>query len=304
MGPCQDRANPEGESDLDMAGRTAVVTGGGSGIGRSIALALASRGCNVGVADIEGAAAERVAAEAEGAGVTAAAYEVDVTGEAEVDALAERSFGDFGSVEILVNNAGVIPKPGPLLESSATEYDWVFAVNVRGMLNGVRSFGGRFASSEGPCWILNTGSEHCLGVPHLYSGLYTATKHAVLGLSAVLRGELPGHVGVSVLCPGLVDTGIWRSSERRPERFGGAAEADPASAAVTQLGMAPDEVAARAVEGIRDESFYIVSHSHVVEIAQRRWEEIAAAFEAQAPRRAGDEEYSVERIMARLTEGS
>ncbi|MDE2848980.1 MAG: SDR family NAD(P)-dependent oxidoreductase [Acidobacteriota bacterium] len=288
---------------MDIAGKTAVVTGGGSGIGRSIALALASGGCNVGVADIEMDAAEGVAAEVEAAGVRGAAYEVDVAGEADVEALAERSFGDFGSVEILVNNAGVLSRPGPLLETSASDYDWVFAVNVRGMLNGIRSFGRRFAASEGPCWIVNTGSEHCLGVPHLYSGLYTASKHAALGLSAVLRGELPGHVGVSVLCPGLVDTGLWRSSERRQERFGGAAGADPASAAVTRLGMAPDEVAARVVEGIRDETFYIVSHSHVIEFAQRRWEEIAAAFEAQAPRRPGDEEYSVENVMARLTGG-
>lgn len=288
---------------MDIEGKTAVVTGGGSGIGRSISLALASSGCNVGVADIEGAAAERVAAEVEAAGVAAAGYEVDVTGEADVEALAERSRGDFGSVEILVNNAGVLSSPGPMLETSASDYDWVFAVNVRGMLNGIRSFGRLFAESPDPCWIVNTGSEHCLGVPHLYSGLYTASKHAVLGLSAVLRGELPGHVGVSVLCPGLVDTGIWRSSERRPERFGGAAEADAGSAAVTKLGMSPDEVAARVVEGIRDEAFYIVSHSHVVEIARRRWEEIAVAFEARAPRRPGDEEYSVEHIMSRLTDG-
>ncbi len=283
---------------MDVAGKTAVVTGGGSGIGRAIARALAAAGCNVGVADVEREAAERAAVELEREGVVARAYEVDVTSDAGVEALAERSFQDFGSVEILVNNAGVSSKPGPLLESAASDFDWVFGVNVRGMLSGIRAFGGRFARSGNPSWIVNTGSEHCLGVPHLYSGLYTASKHAVLGLSAVLRGELPDHVGVSVLCPGLVDTGIWRSSERRPERFGGAAEANPAAAAVMKLGMPPAEVATRVVDAIRDETFYIVSHSHVVEIARGRWEEVAAAFEAQAPRRDGDEQYSMERIMA------
>ena len=283
---------------MDVAGKTAVVTGGGSGIGRAIARALAAAGCNVGVADVEREAAERAAVELEREGVVARAYEVDVTSDAGVEALAERSFRDFGSVEILVNNAGVSSKPGPLLESAASDFDWVFGVNVRGMLSGIRAFGGRFARSGNPSWIVNTGSEHCLGVPHLYSGLYTASKHAVLGLSAVLRGELPDHVGVSVLCPGLVDTGIWRSSERRPERFGGAAEANPAAAAVMKLGMPPAEVATRVVDAIRDETFYIVSHSHVVEIARGRWEELAAAFEAQAPRRDGDEQYSMERIMA------
>ncbi len=283
---------------MDVAGKTAVVTGGGSGIGRAIARALAAGGCNVGVADVEREAAERAAAEIEIEGVVARAYGVDVTSDAGVEALAERSFQDFGSVEILVNNAGVSSKPGPLLESAASDFDWVFGVNVRGMLSGIRAFGGRFARSGNASWIVNTGSEHCLGVPHLHSGLYTASKHAVLGLSAVLRGELPDHVGVSVLCPGLVDTGIWRSSERRPERFGGAAEANPAAAAVMKLGMPPAEVATRVVDAIRDEAFYIVSHSHVVEIARRRWEEVAAAFEAQAPRRDGDEQYSMERIMA------
>lgn len=280
-----------------------MVTGGASGIGRAIAHALAAGGCNVGVADIELEAAERAAAELGRAGVASLAYEVDVTDDAEVEALAERSFRDFGSVEILINNAGVGARPGPLLESAVADFDWVFGVNVRGVLNGIRAFGAKFARSRTPCWIVNTGSEHCLGVPHLYSGIYTASKHAVLGLSAVLRGELPVHVGVSVLCPGLVDTAIWRSSERRPERFGGAAEADPAAAAVMNLGMPPAEVAARVVEGIRDESFYIVSHPHAVEIARRRWEEIDAAFEARAPRREGDEEYSMERIMARLAGG-
>ena len=277
-----------------------MVTGGGSGIGRAIAHALASGGCNVGVADIEREAAERAAAELEGPGVSTAAYQVDVTDDDDVAALAERSFDDFGSVEILINNAGVGGKPGPLMASAASEFDWVFSVNVRGVLSGIRAFGGRFARSERPCWIVNTGSEHCLGVPHLYSGLYTASKHAVLGLSAVLRGELPAHVGVSVLCPGLVDTGIWRSSERRPERFGGAAKADPAAASWMKLGMSPAEVASRVVDGIRDENFYILSHPHVVEIARRRWEEVDAAFQAQAPRREGDEAYSMERIMASL----
>lgn len=283
---------------MDVAGKTAVVTGGGSGIGRAIARALAAGGCNVGVADVEREAAERATVEIESEGVVARAYEVDVTSDAGVEALAERSFRDFGSVEILVNNAGVSSKPGPLLDSAASDFDWVFGVNVRGMLSGIRAFGGRFARSGNASWIVNTGSEHCLGVPHLHAGLYTASKHAVLGLSAVLRGELPDHVGVSVLCPGLVDTGIWRSSERRPERFGGAAEANPAAAAVMKLGMPPAEVATRVVDAIRDETFYIVSHSHVVEIARRRWEEVAAAFEARAPRRDGDEQYSMERIMA------
>ena len=290
---------------MEIAGRSAVVTGGGNGIGRAIALALAGEGANVAVADLEQDAAERVAAEVEGQGVKALAVRVDVSREADVRRLADESWKAFGSVELLFNNAGVIPQTKPLFAFEEADVRWVFDVNVGGTLHGIRVFGPRFVESNAPAWIVNTGSEHSLGVPHLAAGLYTASKHAVLGLSDVLRRELPEHVGVSVLCPGFVTSTLWRSSERRPESAGGAQEADAGFAGKMQEhGMPAEEIGERVVRGVRDERFLIVSHPHAVEFARARWEEVSSAFAEQAPRYEGDDAYDVNQVIAKMLGGA
>ncbi len=286
---------------MNLNGKSAVVTGGGNGIGRAICLALAGEGVNVAVADIEADAARGVAGEAAGLGVQAIGVATDVTDEASVAALADAAWEAFGSVEILINNAGVAQNSMPLAQTSAQDLDWIFAVNVGGAMNGVRVFTPRFLASGGSCHIVNTASEHALGVPHLGGGLYTASKHALLGLSDVLRRELPDHIKVSVHCPGIVESTLWRASERRQETFGGASPApETAGAFMSQVGMPAEEVAAAAVEGIRQDRFFIVTHPHAVKFAEARWEEIGRAFAEQAPRREGDERYDLEPIMQRM----
>ncbi len=286
---------------MELAGTSAVVTGAGNGIGRAIALALAAEGVNVAVADIEEDAAARVASEAAEHGVGSLAMRVDVVEEDHLRQLADRAWERFGSVELLFNNAGVIHPMKPLVETSASELDWCFGVNVGGVMNGIRVFGPRFVASERACWIVNTGSEHSLGVPHLQAGLYTATKHAVLGLSDVLRRELPEGVGVSVLCPGIVESTLWRATERRHEAYGGAEPGNELGAAAMALGLPAEDIAARALRGVRDEEFFIVTHPHVVEIAEERWRGAEAAFAAQAPRYDGDEQYAADNVLARLS---
>ena len=285
---------------MDLADKSAVVTGGGNGIGRAICLALAGRGVNVGVADLEPEAAETVAAEVASLGVNALAITVDVSSDADMQRCAAAARDAFGSVEILVNNAGVLHGMKPLWQTTGDEFHWCFGVNVGGMLNGIRAFVPRFIESGRPAWVVNTGSEHSLGVPHFFGGLYTATKHAVLGLSDVLARELPEHVGVSVLCPGIVESTLWKSSERRQDAFGGAEAANEAGAAVMSSGMSADDVARRVVEGIEKERFYIVTHPHVVDYVRARWEAVESAFAEQAPRYEGDEAYDVNVIMQRL----
>lgn len=288
---------------MELTDKSAVITGGGNGIGKAIALALAQQGVHVAIADLEEAAASQVASEAEKLGVRALAVQVDVADEAQVNRLADRAWEHFGSVELLFNNAGVIHPLKPLVETTKAEFDWCFAVNVAGVMNGIRVFAPRFVSSGRPCWIVNTGSEHSFGVPHLMAGLYTATKHAVLGLSDVLRRELPDHVGVSVLCPGIVESTLWRATERRQDVFGGAEPANEAGAAAMALGIPAEDIAERVVRGVRDGAFYIVTHPHVVEIAQERWRGAEEAFREQAPRYAGDDQYAVDNIIARLSGG-
>ena len=285
---------------MEVEGKSAVVTGGGNGIGRALCLALAAKGANVAVADIELDAAEAVAAEVASSGVRSFARQVDVAVAEEVQALADAAWATLGGVEILVNNAGVMHATKPLWETTADDFDWCFAVNVRGVLNGIRAFVPRFVASDQPAWILNTGSEHSLGVPHLFGGLYTATKHALLGLSDVLRRELPGHVGVSLLCPGLVESTLWRAPERRQAAFGGAEAANEAGAAAIKLGMPAEEVARNAITAIEAGSFLAISHAHVIDYAEERWAEIRDACAAQAPRSPGDDQYKLDVVIQKL----
>jgi NAD(P)-dependent dehydrogenase (short-subunit alcohol dehydrogenase family) len=288
---------------VDIKNRSAVVTGGGNGIGRAIAHALAARGANVAVADIEEDAAKRVANEVSELGVKSLAMAVDVMDEDRLRELADAAWDAFGSVELLFNNAGVMHPTNKLIKSTAEDFAWCFGVNVGGVLNGIRVFGPRFVASESPAWIVNTGSENSFGVPHLYGGVYTASKHAVLGLSDVLRRELPAHVGVSILCPGMVDSTIWRAGARRPEDFGGAIEvAEGGGAMLEEYGMPAAEVADAVMGGVEQENFYIVMHPPVVELARERWEDVAQAFAEQAPRHDGDEIYDTKIAMRKIAE--
>lgn len=286
---------------MNVQGGVAVVTGAGNGIGRAIAFELGRRGARVVVADVEPEAAVSVTEELHDLGIDASAHPLDVTDAAAVEQLAEVITSSVGPVRILVNNAGV-SATGAVLDADAALFDWAFAVNVGGVHNGCRSFGRRMAEAGAPAWIVNVGSEHSLGVPHVGSGLYTATKHAVLGLSDVLRRELPEHVGVSVLCPGLTQSSFWRGAERRPERFGGPGDASRGAERVMAQGMPAEEVALRVAEGIEAERFLILTHSHVVDFAEERWETIREACAEQVPPQPGDERYMVATVLGRLRE--
>jgi len=284
---------------MEINGIGAAVTGGGNGIGRAIALVLGRAGAKVAIGDLELDAAEAVASEVRALGSEAIAFALDVTDQANMNDFADAAWQAFGSVQMLVNNAGVMSPVSPLAHSSLNDYSWVFSVNVGGVLKGVRAFVPRLVEAGEPAHILNTGSEHALGVPHIGAGLYTASKHAVMALSDVLRAEMPAQVGVSVLCPGLVGSTLWRASERRPEALGGPSESsEMAGAFMNHMGMCADEVAEKAIAGVRRGDFLIVTHPHAVEPAAKRWHEIESAFEAQAPRFDGDEKYDLSDFMA------
>jgi len=285
---------------MELAGTSAVITGGGNGIGRAIALALADHGVNVGIADLDGAAAQAVADEVAAKGVKSFGMAVNVMNEGEVIALADKAWDSFGSVNLLFNNAGVGQPTKPLLKTTQADLDWVMGVNFGGVMNGVRVFGPRFVKSGQPCRIVNTGSEHSLGFAHAYAGIYTASKHAVLGLSEILRAELPDHVGVSVICPGLTETSLWRSSERRPEEFGGSVPVPEGGDAVMKHGLSSEQVADKVIAGLQGDEFYIITHAHIVDYAAVRAHEVAEAAARIAPRYDGDEALRVENVLQTL----
>jgi NAD(P)-dependent dehydrogenase (short-subunit alcohol dehydrogenase family) len=278
-----------------LAGQVAVVTGAGSGIGRGIVAALAAAGTHVMIADIDVAAARETAAQLAGAGVEAVAAECDVTDREAVEALADKAWAHFGHVDIAVNNAGVFPPVRSAINIDERDARWVLEVNLMGAWYGCSAFGRRFTEQGTPAHILNTGSENSLGVAHAGAAFYTASKHALLGLSDVLRQELPDFIDVSILCPGMVATSLASSARHRPERFGGPGpQAHSAS-----MGLDPADIGRAAVAGIRRGDFYIVTHAPVREIIAERAAEILAAFDAQAPRYLGDEAIDTRALMAR-----
>jgi NAD(P)-dependent dehydrogenase (short-subunit alcohol dehydrogenase family) len=288
---------------MELNNKVAVITGAGNGIGKALCVALAEAGAKVVVADIELEAADAVRAELEAQGAHAIALQLDVSDETSVVAMRDAAVKAFGAVDILVNNAGVMHATKPLFATTTADLEWVFSVNVGGVMNGLRSFVPLFIEQGTPAWILNTASEHSLGVPHLGGGLYTASKHAVLGLSDVLRRELPEHIGVSVLCPGITGTTLWKASERRQDRYGGAeAGSELAGEAMQHIGMPVKDVAEATIRGLEAEDFFIVTHPHAVEFGKSRWDEIESAFAAQAPRFEGDEKYDLNVVLKRISD--
>ncbi len=283
---------------MELRGTTAVVTGGGNGIGRALCSALAAEGVNIVVADIDANAARSVSEELRTRAIETIDIKVDVSCVESVHRMAELASATFGGVELLFNNAGVIPPASALIETSVADAEWIFNVNVLGTLNCIREFAPRFQDADREARIINTASEHALGVPHVASGVYTASKHAILGLSDVLRFELPRHVRVSVLCPGIVATSLWRATERRQSQYGGPLASNPMAEELMQgLGMPVEEVATRAIAGVKRGDFYIVTHPHSVEYAEERWHEIQQSFRTYAPRYSGDERFNLKALF-------
>lgn len=270
-----------------LDGRTAVVIGGGSGIGRGISLGLAAAGARVVVADIEPDTAGAVAAEIAALGGTAVARRVDGTSTESLAELAEFAVAQYGAVHVLSNNVGVITDRS---FADATEADWAWFLefNVMAIVRGVQVFLPHLRAHGDEAHIVNTSSMAGLlaldpaFTGGVHTGLYTTTKHALIGYSAMLRAELaPERIGVSVLCPGLVAGNLSATAARnRPERFGGptvvAPRATPSSA------MPNEAIGPRVVAGITANRLHLFTHDdeHIATMLQARHDALMADFRA------------------------
>ena len=203
----------------DLNGKVAVVTGGASGIGRAVALALAAESMKVVVADIEQPPLDETVAEIEAAGGVALGVVCDVSDWESVDGMRARCDEEFGPADVLMNNAGVAGG-GSISAVDLKAWEWTLAVNLWGVIYGVKAFVGAMIE-RGEGHIVNTASI----AGHLTStgmGAYNTSKHAVVGFSETLQQEmLEGNTGVGVtcLCPGFVATNIINSERNRQERF-------------------------------------------------------------------------------------
>ena len=258
-----------------LEGKVAVVTGGASGIGRGIALALAKEGALLVIADIEETPAQAVAEEIRADGGRAIAVKTDVADRDSLRALAVKAYEAFGAVHVLCNNAGVFVG-GQVMETPPEEWAWMWAVNVMGVVEGVRAFLPRMRAQGTEGHIVNTSSISGL-YPTPNQGAYCASKYAVVAISERLRVELaPDGIGVSVLCPSGVRTRITESRRNRHREFGGPVETAPLVSGSNPTAIEPAEAAALVVRGIRDNRLYI--HTHL-EWKQRFRERFDAIFD-------------------------
>jgi len=262
-----------------LAGKRALVTGGGSGIGAAMARAFAREGAKVVLADLDRHGMDRVAGEIAARGGDALGVRTDVTSLESVEELAERTVERHGAVHIVCNNAGV-GVFAPLADASHKDWQWVMNVNVWGVVHGIEVFLPRLIAQGQGGHIVNTASMAGLaGMPGL--GVYCASKFAVVGLTESLHRELSGSgIGASVLCPMIVNTQINASERNRPQelRNEGAGESSPAEGqfTVSRVIEAP-EVAERVVQGIRDKALYILTHVESRDILRRRAERLDKA---------------------------
>lgn len=252
---------------MELDGRTAVVIGGGGGVGRGVVLGLADAGMRVVVADIELASAEQVVAEVVARGGTALAARVDATDVGSLDALARAAVDAYGEVHVLANLVGVITNRR-LDEATEADWAWFFEFNVMAHVRANNVFLPYLRAHGGPAHIMNTSSMAgllALGpalVGGFNNGLYTTTKHAMIGYCEMLRMELaPEGIGVSVLCPGLVAGNLTATSARnRPERFGGPTPNPREGAPANPSAMPNDAVGPIVARAIAANRAYVFTH--------------------------------------------
>ena len=259
-----------------LAGKVAVITGGGSGIGQGIVGACVEAGMRVAVADIDLDGAERVASAARESGVDAVAVQVDVSDRTAMDALAERAYEEFGEVNLLCCNAGVIVETS-IVDSTDADWEWLFRVNVLGAVHGAQAFVPRMRDQEGEAHIVNTSSMAGITVPPVNVSTYAATKHAVVALTDRLRHELADDgIGVSVLCPGGVASRLFEGHRHVPEDL--ADKVTPALRTEGRGRMSPALVGKRVLDAVQAGRFWIITHPRERERVDERYAEILADF--------------------------
>jgi NAD(P)-dependent dehydrogenase (short-subunit alcohol dehydrogenase family) len=267
----------------NIENKVAVVTGAASGIGLGIAKALVAHGVNVAMLDVEENALVAAHESLDTANVDVQRYVTDVASRDAMGSTAAAVQAHFGKVHILCNNAGVAAG-GAVDECSYDDWDWVLGVNLNGVINGMTEFLPLIKAHGDGGHIVNTSSV--LG-QFVFPGqsIYCASKYAVVGISEASRMDLaPHNIGVSVLCPGMINTAILRSDRNRPDALGASGgDFDEAllkqAEAAFATGMDPDRVGEMVVAGIVEDKAYIFTHASFEEQIRARFEGILAGFD-------------------------
>jgi NAD(P)-dependent dehydrogenase (short-subunit alcohol dehydrogenase family) len=277
----------------DLAGKVAVITGGASGIGLAMAQRFAGEGMKLVLADIERPALQRAGAALEDIHAEVLTVPTDVSLEADVQALAETALEHYGDVHLVCNNAGVGSRGLPIAELPLLDFEWVLAVNLFGVIHGLRAFLPHLRAND-VGHIVNTASTS--GLYHLpRMGPYNASKAAVVALSETLRFELAAEgskVGVSVLCPSWVRTNISTADRNRPERFAYTLDTDQMTQVatykarrrqLTPVAADPSEIADQVCTAVEANRFYILTHPASLGVFDARARRILAGDDPVEP---------------------
>jgi NAD(P)-dependent dehydrogenase (short-subunit alcohol dehydrogenase family) len=277
---------------MNFSGKTAFVTGAANGIGLGICRALARNGANIVLADIEQAQLETARRELSTFNVRTHAIEVDVSDAEAYERAADQAEAEFGNIHFLFNNAGVSLGPTPLWQVTPAQWEWIFSVNIHGVINGIRTWVPRMQRHGEAGHIVNTASIGGLQVnPKLRNGSYAMTKYAIVAASEALALDLEGSpIGVSVLCPALVATTLYASPQRRPARLGGGFGHPGTEAAKARFseGLAPDDVGRRVLDAVARSEFFIFTHEEPRAWIEARHARLLAGFESIARYNAGE----------------
>lgn len=274
----------------DFNGKTAVLTGAGSGFGLACARIGARLGMNLVLIDVQQDALDAAAAELRAAGATVLPFKLDVANAAQMETMAAAVKQQFGAPHLVFNNAGV-GSGGLIWENTVKDWEWVLGVNVMGVVHGVRLFTPMMleAAAADPAWqghIVNTASmAGLLNPPNM--GVYNVSKHAVVSLSETLYQDLAlvtDQIGASVLCPYFVPTGISQSHRNRPAELAGAKPTRSQLIGQAMTGKAVEsgrvsaaDVAQLVFDSVGANQFYIYSHPKAIGAVQTRLEDILRA---------------------------
>lgn len=274
----------------DFKGKTAVLTGAGSGFGLECARLGAKLGMNLVLVDVQQDALDQASAEIQATGAQMLSFRLDVSSAEQMEAMGQAVFERFGAPHFVFNNAGV-GSGGLIWENTVKDWEWVLGVNVMGVVHGVRIFTPMMleAAAKDPAWqghIVNTASmAGLLNPPNM--GVYNVSKHAVVSLSETLYQDLSlvtDQIGASVLCPFFVATGIGMSHRNRPAEL---ASNKPTKSQMIQQAMTGKAVGSGKVtaahvaqlvfDAIAANQFYIYSHPKAIHSVQTRLEDVLQA---------------------------
>jgi NAD(P)-dependent dehydrogenase (short-subunit alcohol dehydrogenase family) len=268
----------------DFQDKTAIITGAGSGFGREFARIAAGLGMNLVLADIQQDALDAITEELRAQGAQTLALRTDVSKAADMEALATATFETYGAAHLLFNNAGV-GAGGFLWENTVADWEWVLGVNVWSIIHGIRLFVPKMLAQGDECHIVNTASVAGL-LSAQTMGVYNVSKHAVVTLSETLYQDFRvanAKIGVTVLCPAFVSTGIAHSERNRPADLpaGPLTPSQKIAAAATEKAVSSGritaaDVAAKTFDCIRENKFYCITHPKILGSVELRLQDIVA----------------------------